>query len=110
MARALEPAGNDYRGTAASLVVVARMMGMALGLAALSAWGVEHFQGLTAGLESPVPLPGEAPEAARLRMEAYTAAGLALFHDFLQVAGGLSLLAVAPALLMRQDRQPKQAD
>lgn len=110
MARALEPAGNDYRGTAASLVVVARMMGMTLGLAALSAWGVEHFQGLTAGLESPVPQPGEAPEAARLRLEAYTAAGLALFHDFLRVAGALSLLAVAPAILMRKDRAPKSAD
>jgi hypothetical protein len=110
MARALEVAGNDYRGTAASLVVVARMMGMTLGLAALSAWGVEHFQGLTAGLESPVPLPGEAPEAARLRLEAYTAAGLTLFHDFLRVAGVLSLLAVAPALLMRPDKEAKKAD
>ena len=110
MARALEAAGNDYQGTAASLVVVARMMGMTLGLAALSAWGVEHFQGLTAGLESPVPLPGDAPEVARLRLEAYTAAGLTLFHDFLRVAGALSLLAVAPALLMRQDREPKRAD
>ena len=98
MARALEPAGNDYRGTAASLVVVARMMGMTLGLAALSAWGVEHFQGLTAGLETLVLL------------EAYTTAGLTLFHDFLRVAGALSLLAVAPALLMRQDREPQQAD
>ena len=110
MARALEPAGDDYRGTAASLVVVARMMGMTFGLAALSAWGVEHFQRLTAGLASPVPLPGEASEAARLRLDAYTAAGLTLFHDFLRVAGALSLLAVAPALFMRQDRTPKPAD
>ena len=56
------------------------------------------------------PQPGEAPEAARLRLEAYTAAGLALFHDFLRVAGALSLLAVAPAILMRKDRAPKSAD
>ena len=103
MARALEAAGNNYQGTAASLVVVARMMGMTLGLSALSAWGVEHFQGLTAGLESPVLQPSDA-------LEAYTAAGLALFHDFLRVAGALSLLAVAPAIFMRQDREPKEAD
>ena len=33
---ALDSAADDYRGTAASLVVVSRMMGMTLGLAALS--------------------------------------------------------------------------
>ncbi len=32
------------------------------------------------------------------------------FHDFLRVAGALSLLAVAPAIFMRQDREPKKAD
>ena len=37
--RALQAVGEDYRATAASLVTVARMMGMTLGLAAMSAWG-----------------------------------------------------------------------
>ena len=49
--RAINAVSQDYRGTAASLVVVARMLGMTLGLAALSAWGVEQFQVLTAGLD-----------------------------------------------------------
>lgn len=49
MTRALSSVGLDYRATVASLVTVSRMVGMALGLAALSAWGVEHFQGLSAG-------------------------------------------------------------
>ncbi|PKB71783.1 MAG: hypothetical protein BZY87_03430, partial [SAR202 cluster bacterium Io17-Chloro-G6] len=48
-AHALGAVDEDYRGTAASLVVVSRMMGMTLGLAALSAWGVQHFQVLTGG-------------------------------------------------------------
>ena len=54
MTHALSSASVDYRGTVASLLTVSRMIGMALGLAALSAWGVEHFQVLTAELEFPI--------------------------------------------------------
>ena len=67
MTRALSSAGLDYRATVASLVTVSRMIGMALGLAALSAWGVGHFQGLSAGLQLPIPQPGEASEALQAR-------------------------------------------
>ena len=38
---ALSAAPSDYWGAAASLVTASRMVGMALGLAALSAWGIE---------------------------------------------------------------------
>ncbi len=106
--RALNAVSINYRGTAASLVVVARMLGMTLGLAALSAWGVEHFQVLTAGLEFPVPMPGESAEAAQERLMKYnaelTAAGLSLFHNFLRVAATVSLVAIVPALSMRDRR------
>ena len=109
MTRALSSAGEDYRGTAASLVTVSRMIGMALGLAALAAWGMEQFQILTAGLEFPVRIPGEAAEALRTRQEEYTAqlaaAGLDLFHDFFRIAGAAALLAILPALAMRADRR-----
>ena len=109
MTRALSSAGEDYRGTAASLVTVSRMIGMALGLAALAAWGMEQFQMLTAGLEFPVRIPGEAAEALRTRQEEYTAqlaaAGLDLFHDFFRIAGAAALLAILPALAMRADRR-----
>jgi hypothetical protein len=107
--RALNAATEDNRGTAASLVVVARMMGMTLGLAALSAWGVEQFQVLTAGLEVPLPLPGEAAELLEGRLADYSgrlnAAGLSLFHNFFRAAGGVALVAILPAVLMRADRQ-----
>ena len=45
---ALSAAPSHYWGAAASLVTAARMVGMALGLAALSAWGIERFYNLTA--------------------------------------------------------------
>ena len=62
MTQALTAVSDDYRATAASLVVVARMLGMTLGLAALSAWGVEHFQTLMSGLEFPLPEPRESAD------------------------------------------------
>ena len=108
-AKALESATEDYRSTAAALVVVSRMMGMTLGLAALSAWGVEQFQILTAELQLPLPLPGETKEIFLSRVSDYqegmNRAGLALFHNFLRVAAAVALAASAPALAMGRDKQ-----
>ncbi len=107
---ALGSAGEDYRGTAASLVVVSRMMGMTLGLAAISAWGVEHFQVLTAGLEFPLPQPGEAAGVFETRAAEYSAsvnaAGLELFQRFFLAASVISLVAIVPALGMRSRSRP----
>ena len=103
---ALGSVGDDHRGTASSLVVVSRMMGMTLGLAALSAWGVEHFQALTSGLEFPLPRPGEGASVFEVRAADYTAnlssAGLELFRRFFLVAAAVSLVAIVPALAMRR--------
>ena len=105
MTRVLSAAGEDYRGTAASLVVVSRMMGMTLGLAALSAWGVEHFQALTAGLEVPFPQAGEGIGTLGAKAAEYNAqlnaAGLSLFHNFFRIAGVVALVAIVPAVAMR---------
>ena len=101
--RALQSVGEDYRATAASLVTVARMMGMTLGLAAMSAWGVEHFQVLTSGLELPIPQTGESTEALNARVEQYTAgvnaAGLSVFRAFFRAAAIIALAAIPLALI-----------
>ncbi|MCE2464185.1 MAG: hypothetical protein J4F46_09840, partial [Dehalococcoidia bacterium] len=112
MTRALNSVSEEYRSTAASLVTVSRMVGMALGLAALSAWGVERFQVLTAGLELPIPLPGETADALQARMAEYNArlndAGLTLFHNFFRVAGGVALAAIIPALAMWPSQRERE--
>ena len=114
MTRALSSVGQDYRGTVASLVTVSRMIGMALGLSALSAWGVEHFQALTSGLEFPISQPGESSVEIQARSAEYIAglneAGLSLFHDFLRIAGAVSLVAILPALAMRPDPGEREGD
>ena len=114
MTLAISSADQAYRGTAAAMVVVARMMGMTLGLAALAAWGVEHFQSLTAGLELSLPQVGEAAEVVQAQAEEYNArlneAGLSLFRNFFHIAAAVALVAILPALAMRADRERQQAD
>ena len=103
--RALSAVGEDYRATGpgASLVTVSRMMGMTLGLAAMSAWGVEHFQVLTSGLEFPILQPGETSEAHAARLTQYTddlnTAGLTVFRNFFRAAAIISLAAIPFTLL-----------
>ena len=100
MTRALSSVDEGYRATAASLVTVSRMIGMTLGLAALSAWGVERFQVLTAGLEFPSMASGVTVEEY---LSGLTGAGLTLFHSFLRIAAVVALVATLPALAMRPD-------
>jgi len=109
MARALDAAPPEYHATASSMVVVARLMGMTLGLAALAAYGIGHFQSLTGGLVLPLPVAGESPAETAARVAAYAAelqnAGLSLFHRFFRIAAAVALLALVPLLLaLRRDR------
>ena len=106
---ALGAVGNDSQGAAASLVVVSRMLGMMFGLAALSAWGVQHFHMLTAGLEFPLPIAGQEIGVFQSQTAEYTAkiraAGIILFQRFFLVSSIISLVAVLPALAMKWARQ-----
>lgn len=90
---ALSAAPSHYWGTAASLITAARMVGMALGLAALSTWGIERFYSLTAD----VPIGPTYEETAAPLIEA----GVTVFQSLFVVAGVLVLLAILPALSMK---------
>ena len=90
---ALSAAPSHYWGAAASLVTASRMVGMALGLSALSAWGIERFYSLTAHVT--IGATYEATEAPLIE------AGVTVFQNLFMIAGFLSLIAILPALLMR---------
>ena len=90
---ALSAAPNHYWGAAASLVTASRMVGMALGLAALSAWGIERFYSLTAH----VTIGETYAETEAPLIEA----GVTVFQNLFMISGFLALVAILPALLMR---------
>ena len=112
MHRAIAAAPSDYRALAASMVVVSRMLGMTLGMAALSAWGVNEF--LTILVETPSPLmtPG-LDAAARAQAlveyrETLQTASLGLFQSFYRAAGVIALAAIVPAILMRASARERE--
>ena len=105
MHRAIESSPREYRAVSASMIVVARMLGMTLGMAALSAWGVNEF--LTILADTPSPLMMQGLDAAA-RAQAFTEyretlqmASLGLFHSFFRAAAVITLVAVIPVFLMR---------
>ena len=100
---ALSAAPSHYWGAAASLVTASRMVGMALGLAALSAWGIERFYSLTADVT--IGATYEETEGPLI------AAGVTVFQNLFTIAGFLSLVAILTALLMRvEDAEEGEAE
>ncbi|MEV4113662.1 MFS transporter [Nonomuraea sp. NPDC049695] len=95
-------------GVASAAVVVARMMGMLIGIAAVSAWGFYRFQSLTAHLDTPLPFGVDAVTYQR-RLAEYTAKVQAALHteytEMFLVTAFVCLLGAAVALLLPRPRR-----
>ena len=104
MHRAMAAAPADYRAVAASMIVVARMLGMTLGMAALSAWGVSEILSIITDIPSPLTTPGLDAAAQAQAFTEYRQtlqnASLDLFHSFYRAAGIIALAAMAPTAVM----------
>jgi MFS transporter, DHA2 family, triacylglyceride efflux pump len=100
-------------GVACAAVVVARMMGMLLGLTGLSAWGFHRFQSLTRDLVMPLPF-GVAKDEADRRMTAYLAAVDDALHreyrEIFLIVAVLCALGSLTALALGGRRAPGPAD
>jgi len=92
-------------GVASAAVVVARMMGMLIGIAAVSAWGFYRFQSLTAHLDTPVPF-GVDPAVYAGRLADYTARVRAALHveytEMFLVTAIICLLGAGVAAFMNK--------
>ncbi|MCK2218072.1 MFS transporter [Actinomadura sp. ATCC 31491] len=100
-------------GVASAAVVVARMMGMLVGIAAVSAWGFHRFQSLTAELDTPLPFGVDAATYQRQLAE-YTGRVQAALHveytEMFLVTAFVCLAGAAAAFLMprRPPRVPER--
>ena len=98
-AAALRVVPTEQHGVAAAGVVVARMTGMLVGVAALAAWGLHRFHTLTAGLNTPLPF-GKPPEQVEREVAAYRAAvNEALLAQYTEIFLITSFVCVAGAVL-----------
>jgi MFS family permease len=86
-------------GVASAGVVVARMTGMLIGVAALSAWGLHRFHSLTANLPTPLPF-GKPKEQVDREVAIYRhAVNEALLTEYSEIFLITSIACGAAALL-----------
>ncbi|WP_211234867.1 MFS transporter [Glycomyces arizonensis] len=98
---ALRTTPEGQHGMASAAVVVARMTGMLLGVAALTSWSLHRFQESTADLDT--PLPFGVPEAEFLAqqetyLKALDAALAAQYSDVFTATAAICLAGAACAL------------
>jgi multidrug resistance protein len=101
-------------GIASAAVVVARMMGMLLGVAALTAWGLHRFQEFTKDLPTPLPFGLSKAEYTE-KLAAYRLAlDAALRAEYREIFLATAAICAAGALIslllaVREPRPPSAA-
>lgn len=109
----LHSAPSDKAGVASAMVTVMRMIGMMVGLSALTSWGLGRFNTLMASVPLPLPSEGVGAEALQRQMIEYQnmafQAVMKVFNEIFIVAAMVCLVAIVPALLLRSQRDnPEQ--
>ncbi|MFN2463090.1 MAG: MFS transporter [Candidatus Dormibacteria bacterium] len=100
----LDRSGNRDHGLSSSLVVVARMMGMLVGLSALAAFGIRRFNQLAAQGPSLAGATNAAAIEAAIRSRVNTALTQEYHEIFLLAAAVCALAAVVAAISLGRPR------
>jgi MFS family permease len=100
---ALRSSEARQHGAASAAVVVARMMGMLIGISALAAWGLHRFQALTAELDPPLPIGVEPAVFQRMVAVYEEAVRVALrqeYHEIFLITAVVCAMAVPITLAL----------
>jgi EmrB/QacA subfamily drug resistance transporter len=103
-AAVVDHADPDKRGTAAALVMVVRLVGLSVGLSALTAWGLSRFNALRGDIELPPLTDPGFDEALRTASADLTAS--AISDTFVATAVVLAVGLVIVVLLQRRPETP----
>lgn len=87
-------------GIASAAVVVARMTGMLIGVAALSAWGLYRFNQILAGLNAAIPPNATLIERAAAIAGQYQKAFALMYGDIFKVTVAICLIGALLGLLL----------
>jgi MFS family permease len=102
-AAALRVVPPAQHGIASASVVVARMTGMLIGVAALSAWGLHRFRELTGTLNTPLPF-GVPQEEFKRQLDAYrqalTDALLTEYHEIFLITAVICVAGAGLSVLL----------
>lgn len=93
-------ASNRQMGMASSVVTVLRMVGMILGLAALTSWGLGRFHDLMLAFQPPAGVTPFSKAYQDALTQYATFAGHEVYTSIFLAAGILCLVAILPALLL----------
>ncbi|WP_160145760.1 MFS transporter [Dictyobacter aurantiacus] len=97
-------------GMASSVVTITRMIGMILGLAALTSWGLGRFRELVALFKAPASAPPLSPAYNALYFRYITDAAHTVYTSIFLAAGILCVLACLPALWLEGKRPRTPSD
>jgi MFS family permease len=108
-ASVISSVGSRWMATGSALVTVSRMVGMVVGLSALSSWGVRRFNALSTNLDITIIRPSGISDAQWQAMQdtAETATREALhtvFGEFFLIAAIVIAVAVIPAVFFYKSK------
>jgi EmrB/QacA subfamily drug resistance transporter len=100
----VDHAAPEHRGSAAAVVMVVRLLGLSVGLSALTAWGLARFNALRGDIELP-PLTDPGFESA-LREVSADLTSTSIAETFLATAALLLVGFAITALMLRRAAAP----
>ena len=102
---AINAASDRQIGMASSVVTVLRMIGMILGLAALTSWGLGRFRALASGFKAPVGIAAFSTQYNNLYSRYLVVSAHEVYTAIFLAAGVLCVIALVPAIFL-EGRKP----